>query len=150
MRSAGAAPRRGRRVDLHRLAAFLHGPPPKASPALPATDRGADIAALAHAVELRSWAAGPDPGQRALVGAALDCLRRAGAGRPALVGAALDCLRRAGAGRPALVGAALGLRGWVAGDPAAPRCAPPCSYWMDAGPSAFSGSPLGMGGMMRA
>jgi hypothetical protein len=45
----------GRRVDLYRLAAFLHGLPLRVGAPLSLAERGGDIAALAHAVELRSW-----------------------------------------------------------------------------------------------
>jgi hypothetical protein len=65
-------------------------------------------AALAYAVEPRSWAVQPDPAQRDLRDRGLAHLRRAGAGQPALIGAALglrDCVGQNGSRatiRPAL------------------------------------------------
>jgi hypothetical protein len=56
-------------------------------------------AALAYAVEPRSWAVQPDPAQRDLRDRGLAHLRRAGAGQPALIGAALglrDCIGQDG------------------------------------------------------
>ena len=54
----------GRRVDLYRLAAFLHGLPLRVAASLSLAERGGDIAALAPAVELHSWTVQPDPGQQ--------------------------------------------------------------------------------------
>src|ERR671910_740880 len=45
----------GRRVDLCRLAAFLHGLPLGIGATLSLTEQGGDITALAYTVELRSW-----------------------------------------------------------------------------------------------
>jgi hypothetical protein len=79
----------GRRVDLHRLAAFPHGLPLKVGASLSLAERGGDIAALAYAVEPRSWTVRPDPAQRKLRDSGLAHLRQAGVGQPALIGAAL-------------------------------------------------------------
>jgi hypothetical protein len=54
----------GRRVDLHRLAAFPHGLPLRVAATLSLGERGGAIATLTHAVELRSWTVQPDPGQQ--------------------------------------------------------------------------------------
>jgi hypothetical protein len=62
-------------------------------------ERGGEIAALAYAVELRSWIVQPDPGQQDLLDSALTHLRQAGVGHPALIGAALglrDWIRQDG------------------------------------------------------
>jgi hypothetical protein len=66
----------GRRVDLHRLAAFPHGLPLRVGATLSLAERGGDIAALA--VELRSWIVQPDPGQRDLLDSGFAHLRQAG------------------------------------------------------------------------
>src|SRR4051812_36305880 len=100
-RHAGAD---GRRVDLFRLAAHLHGLPLRPGDGASAPERGGEIAGLNHAVELRSWMAAPDPEQAGLRCAALDSLRAWGRGRPALVAAAhgmLDWLAGRGS-RPAI------------------------------------------------
>jgi hypothetical protein len=99
----------GRRVDLHRLAAFPHGLPLRVGATLSLAERGGDITALAYTVELRSWMVQPDLGQR-------DLLDRG-----------LAHLRQTGAGQPALIGAALGLRDWIVrgGNRAAIRAALP-------------------------
>ena len=83
----------GRRVNLHRLAAYLYGLPLKLDPALQLAERGSDISALAYAVELRSWLIHPDAGQEQARAAALETLRQTGAGHPALIGAALGLHR---------------------------------------------------------
>ena len=59
-RHAGAD---GRRVDLFRLAAHLHGLPLRLGDTTSAPERGREIAGLNYAVELRSWMAVPDPEQ---------------------------------------------------------------------------------------
>jgi hypothetical protein len=97
----------GRWVDLYRLAAFLHGLPLRVGATPSLAERGGDIAALAYAVELRSWTVQPDPGQQDLLDSDLAHLRQAGAGQPTLIGA-WDCA--AGSSGPA----------------AGPRSAPPC------------------------
>jgi hypothetical protein len=69
----------GRRVDLHRLAAFppfLHGLLLRVVAILSLAERGGDITALA--VELRSWIVQPDPGQRDLLDSGFAHLRQAG------------------------------------------------------------------------
>src|SRR3954471_2168042 len=58
-RHAGAD---GRRVDLFRLAAHLHGLPLRLSDGASAPERGGEIATLNHAIELRSYE-GQNPGQ---------------------------------------------------------------------------------------
>jgi hypothetical protein len=88
-----------RRVDLYRLAAFLHGLPLRVGAFLSLAERGGEIAALAYAVELRSWTVQPDPGQQDLLDSALTHLRQAEVGQPALIGAALglrDWIRQDG------------------------------------------------------
>jgi hypothetical protein len=80
----------GRRGDLYRLAAFLHGLPLRVGATLSMAERGGEIAALAYAVELRSWTVQPDPGQQDLLDSGLAHLRQAGAGQPTLIGA-WDC-----------------------------------------------------------
>ena len=50
----------GRKVDLFRLAAHLHGLPLRLGDTTSAPERGRDIAGLNYAVELRSWMAAPD------------------------------------------------------------------------------------------
>src|SRR3954470_2189314 len=94
----------GRKVDLFRLAAHLHGLPLRLGDSAAAPERGGAIAALNHAIELRSWMASPDAGQSALRDAALDSLRAGGRGQPALIAAArgmLDWLAGQGS-RPAI------------------------------------------------
>jgi hypothetical protein len=66
----------GRRVDLYRLAALLHGLPLGVGATLSLAERGGDITALA--VELRSWIIQPDPGQRDLLDSGFAHLRQAG------------------------------------------------------------------------
>ena len=66
----------GRRVDLCRLAAFLHGLPLGIGATLSLAEQGGDITALA--VELRSWIIQPDPGQRDLLDSGFAHLRQAG------------------------------------------------------------------------
>src|SRR3954452_16371945 len=68
----------GRKVDLFRLAAHLHGLPLRLDDGTSAPERGTEIAGLNHAIELRSWMAAPDAGQSALREAALDSLRACG------------------------------------------------------------------------
>jgi hypothetical protein len=67
----------GRRVDLYRLAALLHGLPFRVAATLSLAVREGDIAAHAHAhaVELRSWIVQPDPGQRDLLDSGFAHLR---------------------------------------------------------------------------
>ena len=94
----------GRKVDLFRLAAHLHGLPLRLGDSASAPERGGEIAALNHAIELRSWMAAPDAGQSALREAALDSLRACGRGQPVLIAAArgmLDWLAGRGS-RPAI------------------------------------------------
>src|SRR3954447_6193283 len=94
-RHAGAD---GRRVDLYRLTAHLHGLPLRLGDTASALERGREIAGLNYAVELRSWMAAPDPHQESLRAAALDSLRACGQGPP--VGADRRRPRHAGlAGR---------------------------------------------------
>jgi hypothetical protein len=88
----------GRRVDLYRLAAFLHGLPLRVGAPLSLAERGSDIAALAYAIELRSWTVQPNAEQQ-------DLLDRG-----------LTHLTQTGVGQSALIGAALGLRAWIARD----------------------------------
>src|SRR3954452_1061555 len=100
----------GRRVDLFRLAAHLHGLPLRLGDTASAPERGREIAGLNHAVALRSWMAAPDPEQARLRDIALDSLRDRGGGQPALVATAqgmLDWL--AGRGSPPALRAALPL-----------------------------------------
>src|SRR3954465_2889971 len=92
----------GRKVDLFRLAAHLHGLPLRLGDTTPPPGRGREIAGLTYAIELRSWMAAPDLEQARLRDIALDSLRDCGGGQPALVATAqgmLDWL--AGRGRPA-------------------------------------------------
>ena len=94
----------GRKVDLFRLAAHLHGLPLRLGDTTSAPERGREIAGLNYAVELRSWMAAPDPEQVRLRDIALDSLRDCGGGQPALVAAAwgmLDWLAGQGS-RPAI------------------------------------------------
>src|SRR3954466_15370131 len=58
-RHAGAD---GRKVDLFRLAAYLHGLPLRLGDGASAPERGGEIATLNHAIELRSYE-GQNPGQ---------------------------------------------------------------------------------------
>src|SRR3954466_9525013 len=58
-RHAGAD---GRKVDLFRLAAHLHGLPLRLGDTAAAPERGREIAGLNHAIELRSYE-GQNPGQ---------------------------------------------------------------------------------------
>src|SRR3954447_8196827 len=51
----------GRRVDLFRLAAHLHGLPLRLGDTASAPERGREIAGLNYAIELRSWMAPPAP-----------------------------------------------------------------------------------------
>src|SRR3954452_25612042 len=94
----------GRRVDLFRLAAHLHGLPLRLGDTASAPERGREIAGLNHAVALRSWMAAPDPEQARLRDIALDSLRAAERGQPALVATAQGMLAwLAGQGsRPAI------------------------------------------------
>ncbi|UEM24326.1 hypothetical protein JL100_032380 (plasmid) [Skermanella mucosa] len=94
----------GRKVDLFRLAAHLHGLPLRLGDTTSAPERGREIAGLNHAVELRSWMAAPDPDQVRLRDIALDSLRAGESGRPVLAAAArgmLDWLAGQGS-RPAI------------------------------------------------
>ena len=54
----------GRKVELFRLAAHLHGLPLRLGDGASAPERGGEIAGLNHAIELRSWMASPDAGSR--------------------------------------------------------------------------------------
>jgi hypothetical protein len=80
----------GRRVDLIRLAAHLHGLPLRLGDTASMPERSSEIAGLNYAVELRSWMAAPDPEQRRLRDIALDSLRDCGGGQPALVATAAE------------------------------------------------------------
>src|SRR3954466_58100 len=94
----------GRKVDLFRLAAHLHGLPLRLGDTASAPERGREIAGLNHAVELRSWMAAPDPEQLRLRDIALDSLRAEERGQPVLAAAArgmLDWLAGRGS-RPAI------------------------------------------------
>jgi hypothetical protein len=101
----------GRRVDLYRLAAFLHGLPLRVGSTLSMAERGGDITALAYTVELRSWIVQPDPGQRDLLDSGLAHLQQTGTGQLALIGVALGHC-------------ATGSSGTAAG----PRSALPCPF----------------------
>ena len=92
----------GRKVDLFRLAAHLHGLPLRLGDTTSAPERGREIAGLNYAVELRSWMAAPDAEQQRLRDIALDSLR--------------DC----GGGQPALVATAQGMLAWLAGQGSRP------------------------------
>src|SRR3954466_4573396 len=94
----------GRRVDLFRLTAHLHGLPLRLGDTTSAPERGREIAALNHAIELRSWMAAPDPEQVRLRDIALDSLRATVRGQPVLAAAARGMLHGlAGLGsRPAI------------------------------------------------
>ena len=94
----------GRRVDLFRLAAHLHGLPLRLGDTASAPERGREIAGLNYAIELRSWMAAPDPEQVRLREIALDSLRAQDRGQPVLAAAArgmLDWLAGQGS-RPAI------------------------------------------------
>jgi hypothetical protein len=94
----------GRKVDLYRLAAHLHGLPLRLGDGASAHERGGEITSLNYAIELRSWMAAPDAEQSALRDAALDSLRAGGRGQPVLIAAArgmLDWLAGRGS-RPAI------------------------------------------------
>src|SRR3954466_11230903 len=82
----------GRKVDLFRLAAHLHGLPLRLGDTTSAPERGREIAGLNYAVELRSWMAAPDAEQQRLRDIALDSLRNCGGGQPALVATAQGML----------------------------------------------------------
>ena len=94
----------GRRVDLFRLTAHLHGLPLRLGDTASAPERGREIAGLNHAIELRSWMAAPDPEQVRLREIALDSLRAEERGQPVLAAAARGMLHwLAGLGsRPAI------------------------------------------------
>ena len=94
----------GRRVDLFRLAAHLHGLPLRLGDTTSAPERGREIAGLNHAIALRSWMAAPDPEQVRLRDIALDSLRAGERGQPVLAAAARGMLAwLAGLGsRPAI------------------------------------------------
>jgi hypothetical protein len=94
----------GRKVDLFRLAAHLHGLPLRLGDTTSAPERGREIASLNYAVELRSWMAAPDAEQQRLRDIALDSLQDCGGGQPALVATAQGMLTwLAGQGsRPAI------------------------------------------------
>jgi hypothetical protein len=94
----------GRKIDLFRLTAHLHGLTLRLGDTTSAPERGREIAGLNYAVELRSWMAAPDPEQLRLRDIALDSLRNCGGGQPALVATAqgmLDWLAGQGS-RPAI------------------------------------------------
>jgi hypothetical protein len=100
-RHAGAD---GRKVELFRLAAHLHGLPLRLGDTASAPERGREIAGLNYAIELRSWMAAPDPEQLRLRDIALDSLRTEERGQPVLIAAArgmLDWLAGRGS-RPAI------------------------------------------------
>ena len=94
----------GRRVDLFRLAAHLHGLPLRLGDTASAPERGREIAGLNYAIDLRSWMAAPDPEQVRLRDIALDSLRAEDRGQPVLAAAARGMLNwLAGQGsRPAI------------------------------------------------
>jgi hypothetical protein len=94
----------GRKIDLFRLAAHLHGLPLRLGDTTSAPERGREIASLNYAVELRSWMAAPDAEQQRLRDIALDSLQDCGGGQPALVATAQGMLTwLAGRGsRPAI------------------------------------------------
>ncbi|MGF7213179.1 hypothetical protein GGE65_007815 [Skermanella aerolata] len=98
-RHAGAD---GRKVDLFRLAAHLHGLPLRLGDTASALERGREIAGLNYAIELRSWMAAPDSEQQRVRDIALDSLR--------------DCR----VGQPALVATAQGMLAWLAGQGSRP------------------------------
>ena len=94
----------GRKVDLFRLAAHLHGLSLRLGDTTSAPERGREIAGLNYAVDLRSWMAAPDPDQVRLRDIALDSLRAQERGQPVLAAAArgmLDWLAGQGS-RPAI------------------------------------------------
>src|SRR3954451_7780447 len=78
----------GRRVDLFRLAAHLHGLPLRLGDTASAPERGREIAGLNYAIDLRSWMAAPDPEQVRLREIALDSLRPRAGRQPVLAAAA--------------------------------------------------------------
>ena len=82
----------GRKVDLFRLTAHLHGLPLRLGDTTSAPERGREIAGLNYAVELRSWMAAPDPDQMRLRDIALDSLRTEERGQPVLAAAAYGML----------------------------------------------------------
>jgi hypothetical protein len=82
----------GRRVDLFRLAAHLHGLPLRLGDTASAPERGREIAGLNYAIDLRSWMAAPDPEQVRLREIALDSLRAQDRGQPVLAAAARGML----------------------------------------------------------
>src|SRR4051812_37922747 len=94
----------GRRVDLFRLAAHLHGLPLRLGDTASAPERGREIAGLNYAIDLRSWMAAPDPEQVRLREIALDSRRAQERGQPVLTAAARGMLNwLAGLGsRPAI------------------------------------------------
>jgi hypothetical protein len=94
----------GRRVELFRLAAHLHGLPLRLGDTASAPERGREIAGLNYAIELRSWMAAPDPEQVRLREIALDSLRAEDRSQPVLAAAARGTLNwLAGLGsRPAI------------------------------------------------
>src|SRR3954465_11690023 len=93
----------GRKVDLFRLAAPLHGLPLRLGDTTSAPERGREIAGLNYAVELRSWMAAPDPEQVRLREIALDSLRAEERGQPVLAAARGTLNWLAGQGsRPAI------------------------------------------------
>ena len=101
----------GRRVDLFRLAAHLHGLPLRLGDTTSAPERGREIAGLNYAVDLRSWMAAPDPEQVRL--------RDDRPGQPA----AEDAASRCSPPRPAAW--STGWRDRAAGPPSAPPAAVP-------------------------
>ena len=103
----------GRKVDLFRLAAHLHGLPLRLGDTASAPERGREIAGLNYAIELRSWMAAPDPEQVRLRDIALDSLR------------AQDAASRCSPPRPAAC--STGWRGGAAGPPSAPPCRCTCA-----------------------
>jgi hypothetical protein len=94
----------GRKIDLFRLAAHLHGLPLRLGDTASAPERGREIAGLNYAIDLRSWMAAPDPEQVRLREIALDSLQAEDRGQPVLAAAARGMLRwLAGQGsRPAI------------------------------------------------
>jgi hypothetical protein len=68
----------GRRADLYRLSAFLHGLPLRVGATLSMAERGGDDAALVYAIELRSWTVQPDPEQQDLLDSGLTHLAQTG------------------------------------------------------------------------
>jgi hypothetical protein len=102
----------GRRVELFRLAAHLHGLPLRLGDTASAPERGREIVGLNYAIELRSWMAAPDPEQVRLRHIALGSLRAEERGQSTL--ATADC----------------GMLGWrvrAVGPPAVPPCRSTCA-----------------------